>query len=173
MQRHQLRPGQHLPDPLRPKDYIRGSLALSGFFSAHSGTSSSCHFQGPECHGHRGAKVHLLVIFLRLLNLENFVYASTGHLWALALGKPGIMPVLVSIARWPSPALASLSLSGDNFSMIQGLIVSFWCVAGSLICEAPAYTRRLYLGLASLRKPSVGSAHVGYGLNRRGIQQAW
>lgn len=49
--------------------------------------------------------------------------------------------------------------------MFQGLNASFWCVTGSLICEAHAYVRRLCLGLAFLRMPSLGSAHIGCGLN--------
>lgn len=165
MERHQLCPGQHLSDPLRPKDYIRGSLALLGFFSpAHSGTSLSCHFQGPECHSHRGSKVHLLVIFLGLRNLESFLNASTVHPGALTLGKPRFMSALVSITRWPSPALAPLSLSGDNYPTFQGLDASFWCVTGTLIVRLLRMLEDC-LGLASLRKPSVESAHMGCGLN--------
>lgn len=61
--------------------------------------------------GPQGSKVHhLLPIFEGLPNFENFVYASTGLLWVLALGKPRFV-----LTSTPLPALAPPSLSGDNF----------------------------------------------------------
>lgn len=84
----------------------------------------------PQSRGLQGSSAGYFSGTSKLGELSQCQHCTLG---ALTLGKPRFMSALVSITRWPSPALAPLSLSGDNYPTFQGLDASFWCVTGTLI----------------------------------------